>query len=424
MSPSSKLFATIGVIGILMAILSCKEGEESGEEGAEESQPDSMTSPEGEGRGEGNEGGQPPSNPNPPLIPDESKIEIESAGADFDFTGALAVGTLRVTSLQGNSTTAFKKFGLDGSPQEIAKAARQVLDLKKSSKNRLVIRDSDSRVVLISSDGVETEIPNVAAESSFDRMVTIADDGTVYFKSSVDHLIYKISIDSTTPTRLNNFPFDSMDLTYVTGSAVRYSGMSNGSTSDFTYFQGINFVFEQCNGGGPDSALGDVGLLYDDCSENNFAYWDGSAIVREKIDRLLMNGGAFWHPNGAVVFGQGNVEGCPFESFGLVFVDEARAISPIGCTPGLVNFGPDVTISGDLFIVKGTSAVWVFGINGWRQALLEGITVINLSLAGSTLYYDGMNPMGDYIAGKIDVITKEQTSLNFEGSIAQIIGFK
>jgi hypothetical protein len=106
-------------------------------------------------------------------------------------------------------------------------------------------------------------------------------------------------------------------------------------------------------------------------------------------------------------------------------MDVKRSTKKIACTTSGMGDGSQIRIltSGDLFVYSDHgNDVWVYGVNSWGQKLLSGFTPINLSLSGTTLYYDGMDAQGNYIVGKIDVLTKANTTLNV-GVVDELIGF-
>ncbi len=403
-------FKIIAVLASMILFLNCGEKFKDGSSGQDEN----------------NSNGKrfdPAENP-PQAGSDESKIVITNPGIDFDFTGASAVSSFAENELALQSSTEFQKITGDGNLESLSNGSKIATKLKKSPKNALLVTDDQSNQILISSDGTETQLGNVKENIQ----AGFGGDGVLYFESADDEQIYKIKHGSTTPEKLTSYPWDSMAIRNTTGSAITYEGRKGNNFQSFTYFQGVNFTFN--DGSPPPVALGDKGLIFsDDIKDKNFASYDGKEIIKKKIDGLDSYDGGFYHPEGAVIFVYGlsvlDEEVCPDSPNGIVFVDTDLNVKPIGCTPsGASSSVEELTMSGNLFVMKGTSEVWVYGINSWQQKLLDGFTPINISLAGTTLYYDGMDISGKYIVGTIDVITKEKVDLNLDGTVVDLIGFK
>jgi hypothetical protein len=408
-----------------------KSGKEGGGDGGETDKDPGKEQAAGDGKGGDSGGNGTPfvgSSTPPDPNANSNAITITAAGTDFDFTGAHAVASLSGSGLLQNGGSEYKKLDADGNLVAIDKNGKKVGAIRRVGKTRLLVKDDTDRTVIVQQDGSEV----VIADARLENTRTNA-SGEIYYVNETDRLIYRIPADSTTPVKLTNFPFNSMELRFVSGGAVRYEGRSGPTNTEFTYFKGVNYSFGGCNGGFA-ATLADVGLLFDDCTGNNYAYWNGTEIAKEHLD-MQMNGGGFWHPNGAVVFGQGQPalnDACPFSAMGILFVNADKTMSPIGCAPEGVfgGFSPErddsssILLAGDFFVIKGQNNVRVYATNSWQQDLLSGFTPINLSLAGTTLYYDGMTPAGGYVVGKIDIITKETQDFSIDGQVADLIGLQ
>jgi len=350
-----------------------------------------------------------PASAPPALTGKETGVTISQPGQDYDFTGALAVSTVKQTSL-ATSESDFKKIDATGALLEIAKGSVKAMKIKRG-KTRLLVLDSNGASTLVDTDGMETIVPALNFESA-----RFNEEGTLFFTDNGSTIINSIVPSSKTPNKITNYPFDNMSLTKVSGNAVEYAATSNGIYNRFVLNNGIQFP-------ATDSSYGlKVALGSGYLAINSFMYWDGTQAVSERTSFVSFNG--FRHDDGAVVISAGIGISC--DGYTLGFVNLKREITPIGCNPrGMMQEAFDGPIaSGDLFVVKGTSEVWVYGVNTWQQKLLSGFTPINLSFAGTTLYYDGMTLQGEYVAGQMDVITKKNKPITTDTQLGNLVGLK
>lgn len=350
-----------------------------------------------------------PSSIPPDPAQNSNVLVIQAPGTDFDFTGAQGVAKIRINQ----STSEYKKIDLSGLLSPIGRNGQKVVNLKRIGADRLLLQDDYNRVILVSNDGTEVELTG----NNFDAYRPNSTGDIFYVDQSAQ--MFRIASNSATATSLGSFPFDQINIADVSGSAVTYYGYIGNQSLRFAFFDGVNFSFANCNSGLV-TAIATVGLAFNDCSEENFAFFDGTTIQKEKLPIYFSSQG-FWHPDGAVVFSYNNPLDCS-NNQAISFINREKQIRPIGCSPSVSTSNP--VVSGDFFVIRGTSYAKAYAINSWQQDILTGFTPTKLSLAGTTLFYDGFAPNGSYVIGKIDIITKQQSNFNFGTTVQDLIAFQ
>lgn len=358
----------------------------------------------------------------------------EPALKPFDLTGAKAFLAKKPVSSLGlfladDKPATVTKIDKDGKEVPVGgQDARKIVGMKRSRKGDFLLLDSqgNSWFKLAGVDAVEKEVPATFETAQFNE------HGDLYYVHSTDKRLYRIehvpvtaslaeSVDpyaSREPKKVTEYPFDSMDLQKVSGKALKYAGTSNGTTSSFVTLEGKNFAFATC-GFGMVTAFGD-GLLYSDCSAENFVRKDGT---KESLP-VTMLGGGFWTPTGAVVQSSGQTGiSCANDEHGIVHIaSETKVITPIACTKDLSGiFLGKVVADGERFAVWTNNKVTAYDTAGMHHVVLEGFTPINLSLAGTTLVYDGMDADGKYVIGQVDIVTKDKAPYQVEGAATTVV---